>query len=56
MARLAENVRDSDAIQRAMEQALRHIDRALVQLDSQEPSPQRQALQNLARYIVDRNS
>lgn len=56
MARLAANVRDSDAIQLAMEQALRHIDRALVQLEGVEGSPEREALQYLARYVVDRNS
>ena len=56
MARLVENVRRSDAIDRALQEAIEHIDRALGVLEVLEPTPERDALQNLARYIVDRRS
>jgi len=54
MARLVENVRDSDAVDRAMQEAVRHIDRALGGLEPLGSGPEREALENLARYVVDR--
>jgi geranylgeranyl pyrophosphate synthase len=55
MARLIENIRQSDAIAKSMHEAETHIDRALVCLESLERSTEREALENLAKYIVDRS-
>ena len=54
MARLIENIRQSNAIAKSMHEAETHIDRALSILDSLSPSTEREALENLAKYIVDR--
>jgi geranylgeranyl pyrophosphate synthase len=54
MERLIENIRRSDAVARSMREAEAHVDRALTHLESLEPSTEREALENLARYIVDR--
>ena len=54
MTRLVENIRASDSSQQAMLEAEQHIDRALTRLDSMDPCAEREALENLARYIVDR--
>ena len=37
-----------------MVEANRHVQRALEALDGFEPSPEREALENLAKFIVDR--
>lgn len=54
MIRLVDNIRASDAAKKAMREAEQHIDCALARLDSMEPCAEREALENLARYIVDR--
>lgn len=54
MLRLVENIRQSGFAQQAMQEAEAHIDRALSQLDKIEPSAERDALENLAKYFVDR--
>ncbi len=54
MTRLVENIRASDAAKRAMREAEAHVDRALACLNIIEPCAERDALEHLARYIVDR--
>lgn len=54
MIRLVDNIRASSAAKKAMLEAEQHIDCALARLDSMEPCAEREALENLARYIVDR--
>ena len=54
MTRLVDNIRASNATVKAMIEAEQHIDRALAQLESLEPCAERDALENLAKYIVDR--
>ncbi len=54
MTRLIENIRSSSCVKKAMLEAEQHIDRALVCINSFEPSIERDALENLAKYIVDR--
>jgi len=52
--RLVDNIRHSKAIQRAMEDAQQAVDRALKSLSEAPVSPEREALENLANFIVDR--
>lgn len=54
MTRLVDNIRASDAPKRAMREAESHVNRALARLHSIETCAERDALENLARYIVDR--
>ncbi len=54
MTRLVDNIRASGYAKQAMNEAEQHIDRALTQLEAFEPSAERDALENLAKYIVDR--
>jgi len=54
MKRLVDNIRASNATQKAMLEAEQHIDRALAKLEALEPCAEREALENLAKYIVDR--
>ncbi len=54
MTRLVENIRASNSPNNAMLEAEKHIDRALELLETMEPSTERDALENLAKYIVDR--
>ena len=54
MTRLVNNIRASDAPRRAMSDAEQHVDRAIAKLEDLEPSEERDALENLARFIVDR--
>ncbi|MEW6404998.1 MAG: polyprenyl synthetase family protein [Chloroflexota bacterium] len=54
MARLIENIRQSSAIARSMHEAEAHIERALAHLEILDQSIEREALENLAKYIVDR--
>ncbi len=54
MTRLVENIRASDSSKKAMREAEQHVDRALAKLLSMEPCAERDALENLAKYIVDR--
>ena len=54
MTRLVDNIRASDASKKAMFEAEQHVERALTRLESMEPCAERDALENLAKYIVDR--
>jgi geranylgeranyl pyrophosphate synthase len=54
MLRLVESIRRSNAIQLAMEEASRHIERALKALAPFPISVEREALADLGRYIIDR--
>ena len=54
MARLIENIRLSNAVEKSMREAEAHVDRALARLESLDESIEREALENLAKYIVDR--
>lgn len=54
MVRLVESIRKTDAVQRAMQEANRHVDRAVGLLKELEHSPEREALESLARFITDR--
>jgi geranylgeranyl pyrophosphate synthase len=52
--RLVDNIRQSEAIQQSMDEARRAISRALKALSEAPMSPEREALENLAKFIVDR--
>ncbi len=54
MTRLVDNIRTSDSSKQAMREADQHIERALTILNSMELNAEREALENLAKYIVDR--
>ena len=54
MVRLVESIRRTDSVQHAMQEATRHVERALVVLNDLEPGAEREALENLAKFIVDR--
>jgi len=54
MTRLIENIRVSNSSKKAMREAEQHVDRALVRLNAMEPCAEREALENLTKYIVDR--
>lgn len=54
MSRLVEKIRSSSCTKKAVVEAEQHVDRALAKLESFEPSAERDALENLAKYIVDR--
>ena len=54
MARLIEHIRQSDAIERSIQEAGQFVDRALARLEPLHPGVEREALENLAKYIVDR--
>ncbi len=54
MTRLVEDIRASDASKQAMLEAESHVYRALNCLQSMPACAERDALENLARYIVDR--
>jgi len=56
MARLVEAIRQTDAIRLAMKEAHEHIERALRQLEGFEPTPERQALVDLAHFVVNRQA
>jgi geranylgeranyl pyrophosphate synthase len=52
--RLVDTIRQSEAIQQAMDEARQSVNRALKALDESPISPEREALENLAKFIVDR--
>jgi geranylgeranyl pyrophosphate synthase len=52
--RLVDNIRQSKAPQQAMDEARKAINRALKSLSEAPVSPEREALENLAKFIVDR--
>lgn len=54
MTRLVENIRASDASKQAMREAESHVERALAALAAMPACAEHDALENLARYIVDR--
>lgn len=54
MTRLVDKIRSSSCTKKAMAEAEVHVDRALARLEVIEPSGERDALENLAKYIVDR--
>ncbi len=54
MARLVSSIRKTDAVKKAMVEASQHVESALRALERFEPGPEREALENLAKYIVDR--
>lgn len=56
MGRLIENIRAADVNRRAMEEASAFVDRALTHLEPLPACVEREALEGLARYIVDRRS
>jgi len=55
MARLIGNIRESGADRKAMREAIGFVDRALRHLEAMPRGPEREALEGLARYIVDRS-
>jgi geranylgeranyl pyrophosphate synthase len=54
MERLVNSIRQSDAIQKSLQEAEGFIKRALEKLLSFQPGIERNALEDLARYIIDR--
>jgi len=54
MARLVESIRKTDAVALAMREARQHVERALAMLETFDAGPEREALENLAKFIVDR--
>jgi geranylgeranyl pyrophosphate synthase len=52
--RLVDSIRQSEAIQQAMDEAREAVSRALKALEESPDSPEREALENLAKFIVDR--
>ncbi len=54
MIRLVESIRKTDAVKKAMVEANNHVELALQALRNLEASPEREALENLAKFIVDR--
>jgi geranylgeranyl pyrophosphate synthase len=53
--RLVNSIRESGAIQYSMNVAQEYVDSGLMKLHRQRPGPARDALEELSRYIVDRN-
>jgi geranylgeranyl pyrophosphate synthase len=52
--RLVDSIRQSAAIWQSMEEARQAVSRALKSLDEAPVSPEREALQDLAKFIIDR--
>lgn len=52
--RLVDSIRQSEAIQQSMDEARQAVSRALKSLMDAPISPEREALENLAKFIVDR--
>ena len=55
MTRLVESIRGSEAVPMALQEAAEYVERALKALDKFPLSVEREALADLARYIVDRS-
>ena len=53
--RLVDNIRRNAAIEKAMDEAQQAVHRALGALEESPASPEKDALEDLANYIVDRN-
>jgi geranylgeranyl pyrophosphate synthase len=54
MTRLVESIRNTDSVKKAMAEAKAHVELALQKISRIEPSIEREALENLAKFIVDR--
>jgi len=54
MSRLVDSIQATDCVERAMLEASEHVERAIRRLNEFDASPERDALENLARFIVDR--
>ncbi len=54
MTRLVESIRLTDSVKKAMAEANQHVELAIRTLKTFDPGPERDALENLARFIVDR--
>jgi geranylgeranyl pyrophosphate synthase len=52
--RLVDGIRQSKAIQQSMDEARQSVDRAINALEDAPESPEKEALEDLARFIVDR--
>lgn len=52
--RLVDGIRQSEAIKHAMQEAKQSVSRALSALEDSPTAPEKQALENLAKFIVDR--
>ncbi len=52
--RIVDNIRKNAAIEKAMEEARQAVSRALSYLEEAPASPEKDALENLAKFIVDR--
>jgi geranylgeranyl pyrophosphate synthase len=52
--RIVDNIRKNSAIEKAMEEARQAVNRALQALQDAPASPEKDALENLAKFIVDR--
>ncbi|HSN23735.1 MAG TPA: hypothetical protein VLS45_06150, partial [Methylomicrobium sp.] len=52
--RLVDAIRQSSAIQQSMDEARQAVDRALGALEDAPDTPEKEALDDLARFIVDR--
>ena len=52
--RLVDDIRQSEAIRQSMDEARQSVDRAIRALEEAPESPEKEALENLARFIVDR--
>jgi geranylgeranyl pyrophosphate synthase len=52
--RLVDGIRKNAAIEKAMNEAREAVSRALSALQAAPASPEKEALENLARFIVDR--
>lgn len=55
MTRLVEAVRSTDAVKQAMIEARQHVELGMAVLREFRPSPEREALESLAKFIIDRN-
>jgi geranylgeranyl pyrophosphate synthase len=56
MERLVASIRKSGAIEQALREARGYVDQAVQDLEAFHPGPEREALEKLARYIVERKS
>ncbi len=52
--RLVDGIRQSEAIRQSMDEARQAVDRAINALEDAPESPEKESLENLARFIVDR--
>ena len=52
--RLVDNIRQSEAVQQALDEARHAVNRSLKSLSDAPASPEKEALENLAKFIVDR--